>query len=598
MEINNVGRINTTGSNQLKNNIKDETPKTQNNKKDNKKLILALGGLAIAGVATFAILKKRGGISLEKFKEAGSFKNGAASYNGKPFTGRINIIKDGSKKVIQYKDGKLFSAINSDGTIKKYNYDEIGKLISVDKFSADKARKLISSAPIAEIKETVQKDQAALKDLLKNQQNLSAEEFKRKADGIKYINSYNKKEIADTIKHKSEIEKIAKQRTQDEQLAKIKVKNSQKLYNQQFEGKLSHKSAEDSAKTFEKAHKLVQDSAPHSTEIKEVAKQKTPDEILSRGKIETTKETPLVEKLSEKKATQSSSAIPAKGKANSTIETKVDDKGTVIGRKIKTKKGITTIENLGENGEVQERITTIPHGRPTGEGTFYKGESTINTQYNNGSKLVFRESADELAEESATKIYSLDGKKPKLKFRETRYGYGNEDGLTRKTVEHFGDHSRTTLLDRQGNEKVIIRDKKGNILDTIINNNGANYTPPTADVSVLADFGPSKENWYKDYEELCKRYGEKIRPVGVTGGALDHFAELQRIKNGTIGDYLENTIGRNFANDPKARLLNLLRSEDSTISGEMSENFIKQAYDGIKNSIYNQGNISQLSEFA
>ncbi|MBQ3641354.1 hypothetical protein II906_05465 [bacterium] len=46
------------------------------------------------------------------------------------------------------------------------------------------------------------------------------------------------------------------------------------------------------------------------------------------------------------------------------------------------------------------------------------------------------------------------------------------------------------------------------------------------------------EGWYIHYLELCEKYGVTPRECGVTGGAFDHYYELQQMENGNYESYI------------------------------------------------------------
>ena len=82
--------------------------------KDNKgKIALALGALAAAGVAAVALTRGKkvpSEMSIDDFKKIGKFEKGAATVNGKPYTGVINVTNKKGTYALEYADGALKSS--------------------------------------------------------------------------------------------------------------------------------------------------------------------------------------------------------------------------------------------------------------------------------------------------------------------------------------------------------------------------------------------------------------------------------------------------------------------------------------------------------
>lgn len=242
---------NTTNPIDTKENPKTEPKENkEENKGNGKKLLLALGGLAAAGAAAYLLLKKGKAINLEQFKESGYFDLGKAFFKGKPFSGKITVGADDAQKVITYEKGKMVSAL-ANGVLKKYNYDEADKLVSVDKFS--KAKELIESINLKDIKVKVLQDKAKLADLFDNQEKYTHGGFLHEIlNNVQYKSKNDIKKVNEVLAHKTEIDLIIGKRAKRSRVAELKALDAQALYNKPFEEKLTHKSAEESANVFKK----------------------------------------------------------------------------------------------------------------------------------------------------------------------------------------------------------------------------------------------------------------------------------------------------------------------------------------------------------
>lgn len=122
-------------------------------KSNSKKVLLALSGLAVLGLATVAVIKKGGvkkmsdvkkisEISVDKFKSTGSFQKGKAILaDGNGFSGTLtHVDRKGNKFAMEYIDGVLQESKKySDDvfeSVKEYTYNEKG-LSSVKKLAQD-----------------------------------------------------------------------------------------------------------------------------------------------------------------------------------------------------------------------------------------------------------------------------------------------------------------------------------------------------------------------------------------------------------------------------------------------------------------------------
>ncbi len=59
-------------------------------------------------------LKPKQNLSLEEFQQKGGFEGGIAKLKNKLFTGTINVNKNGTNTIMQYKDGKIVSSAKCD----------------------------------------------------------------------------------------------------------------------------------------------------------------------------------------------------------------------------------------------------------------------------------------------------------------------------------------------------------------------------------------------------------------------------------------------------------------------------------------------------
>lgn len=105
--------------------FRGETPKTETAPKteaktaekqnaDGKKIAIALGGLAAAGIAAVLIGKGKkvpSELSIEEFKKIGSFDKGFAIAKKKPFSGIINVTNANGKYAIEYDKGILKESV-------------------------------------------------------------------------------------------------------------------------------------------------------------------------------------------------------------------------------------------------------------------------------------------------------------------------------------------------------------------------------------------------------------------------------------------------------------------------------------------------------
>ena len=233
--------------------------------------------------------------------------------------------------------------------------------------------------------------------------------------------------------------------------------------------------------TEEYEHGVKVITYPKSLEGKQTIKK-----IYSNGEIETTTFNNLVEEITK------------------------DNKGNIIKKAniektLSGKKGI--IEEFDPaTGKVIKR--KIFNGRNV-EITNYHGDIRTTSVTDKDGKVV-------------EKIFQKD-KDGKYKCIRRNISYPDYPEAPIKTVEHL-DNGYTKITESELKQTTItIKDKKGNIVDikNILKgtDGGSGDLPP-------ADAGKMLAAWYKDYLELCGKYGEPIRICGVKGGAWDHYYEL------------------------------------------------------------------------
>lgn len=112
----------------------------------------------------------------------------------------------------------------------------------------------------------------------------------------------------------------------------------------------------------------------------------------------------------------------------------------------------------------------------------------------------------------------LFGKDKNGKFKLIQSETHNKNG-SQKLVEHLDDgNTKITISDRD-KRVITVRDKKGKILSEEHINTSQSKPPDAPKQKVLAA-------WYVNYLQLCKKFGVQPRICGVSGGAWDHFYEL------------------------------------------------------------------------
>lgn len=195
------------------------------------------------------------------------------------------------------------------------------------------------------------------------------------------------------------------------------------------------------------------------------------------------------------------------------------------------------------------------------------------TLFNEGIKTSVHINKD------GTKLFKIFQKDSKGKYncirREmlneiTGRGWSFGTDYKSKTVEYINNnkYSKTTSIYVDTKEygssaadetvKTVIRDRKGNIIDESKITKTRKPKGPDG-----ASAGKLLEAWYKDYLELCKKYGLNPRACGVKGGAWDHYYELclRRSDKDAYKSYLRLQEYR-ARYDEKAMLEQILRMGD------------------------------------
>ncbi len=132
-----------------------------------------------------------------------------------------------------------------------------------------------------------------------------------------------------------------------------------------------------------------------------------------------------------------------------------------------------------------------------------------------------------------------------------------------KIIEHFPDGTtKITLTDNEGS-KIIFKDRKGNTITPDIAKFKA-HIEKDADL-INNDTESLSSGWYKEYQNLCKKYNEFQRPLGVPCGANDHYFELlQRDMESEVwAEYLKIEQFRTSYDD-NSRLMKYLREKDNS----------------------------------
>ena len=547
--------------------------------KDNTAQKVILSGLAAAAAIGAAVFALKSGkvqniakeISVEKFKEAGNkFVNGKAiTKSGKPFTGTIiKINKNGEKRTLEYVDGymKEVNVFKPDKRIEKctyeeykellkkgekvyfnpeagyakevftgdytklelktknYNYDEAGKLISVDVRPADTdiTRVVLDGPPVVKtinLKEKAQKGvdaykakQAAIQK--QKEINTYVEEIRQQLSGKQKINAKTidssfgnykplkeRSDSYDRLVHKYEYLEEKEQKIK-ENVSKLKEKMHTKseINNQTIDDNLFPKNKELEelnsfykdleTKSIEKAERKAYLKA-HPEEAKALRKAQKAERLNAR----TTQEQFYSEEFG-----QDVVSVTVKGK-----------NGTQV-TKIYTRDKETLLREIFVNNNQTTRVTGIK-------------ASSVDSQ------IAVTEHVDNMG--YITKVTKQKVKEPngkyvdviRTKHSERAYPVQTSDGFyeilcSEKNVYKLNNgKSMTEYVGKDGDKIQILRDKKGKILEEIYIGPDKTSGPDELKIKLL-------EQWYINYLNLCKKYN--MRPLsGEAGsGAFSHFRDL------------------------------------------------------------------------
>ena len=242
-----------------------------------------------------------------------NFEGGIARLkNGEKFSG---VIKDSVEKgkneafkpfeyTLEYKDGVLIKSTKTQGSeIIEKTYetleDRTRKITSTINGS-DKTEKLIN---VSELKSKIDKSKNDYRDLLLKKDDLSAEDFKKKAEEIEYLT-----------------------KTQHEEITKIK---NSKIQTEQLKAEQEAKKAQEEAKKAKEAEKRAQEAAEKE------AKQKAAKEAEANNKTTQTQNTPKQEEAL--RATE-------KTDIDNNVENEIiDSNGNFIKAKERTQEGLPKI---------------------------------------------------------------------------------------------------------------------------------------------------------------------------------------------------------------------------------------------------------------
>ena len=462
---------------------KNECGEKQPEIKDGKKkLALALGALGIAGAVGLGIAFKRKGLCATTLKDI-KFSNGIAKKNGGNFSGKIkDTLKNGDKIILEYKDGILQSSRRNG-------------------------------------KQTFQKTYGYI----------NGEKFVHKNIGTE-TTSVNITQKIQKVKNEI-IEKEIKKRQSNIQKAEEYAMQAQKRYNAPFENALSNKSAKKSAEIFNESFK---------DEI--IKKQKT--EHLAKKQAENAQKKfnqPFEDALSKKSARESAIDIVSteEKRKRTCVKNTIDEKGNKL--KITTSKNgfrVLMEEKYDETGKIISRIAehkdyeTLPRRVET---TYVgKKKTTVNSD-NYGCTIH--------------KQYLKDSKgKYKLKTRDriVTSSYGSD--MERKLVEHLDNGtSRTTLESNILNtQRIIIRDKKGNVLSDItkpLKDNGLGPQSPPEQPVYLYLFENLNDNEKLDRLRVMLKSNihtpEEISTFAKNDSFISHILEQLKAKTKSVTRFID-----------------------------------------------------------
>ena len=221
-----------------------------------------------------------------------------------------------------------------------------------------------------------------------------------------------------------------------------------------------------------------------------------------------------------------------------------------------------------ENGNI-EREYIDATGKLSSE-IRYERDKVVRTSYNDFGKISFIH--DERSGNTILKHYEKSERgKYKLISREVT----NPITETVTTTEHLNNGLTKITIENQEARIISIRDKNGQIIssETIDKSNPPEKTAPPSvpPVKILS-------SWYKHYLSLCKSFHVSPRPCGVSGGAWDHYYELNLKINDPDGymDYIRDRIYRARYNE-KAQILEILdKLDQESFSVPLSDSVLEQ----------------------
>ncbi len=382
------------------------TNPTMLEKIDNKKIKLALLGLAATGAAiTAGVLVYKGKTS--KLSDV-TFDNGKALTNsGDAFSG---IIKDklpnGDSIKLKYENGILLNSKRS-GSV---NFSKSFKIQNGDKIATTVTSEGVETTNITKIR----------------------------------------KEALDKI---AKQEKVAEQaaRIKAEQAAKQAAKQAQREYNAPFENALSNKSAEESALVFQEDHKA---------KIKKEAIKRLNAETKAEMKAKQAQReynAPFEKALSNKSAEESADTIFTRETKNSRTTYCFDNDGNITERITKIKNGDQpiTIEYL-DNENVTKRVTRLANHK------------TNETVYHDNKKIITMDDGDRygnkifIEQDGKLKLLTREHHDILDDYHKTVEHFG--DGTSKTTVTRDGA-TEIIFRDKKGNIINVENKKQAKSLD-------------------------------------------------------------------------------------------------------------------------------------
>ena len=243
-----------------------------------KKAAIIAGIIALAGAIAGIVYKIKKGKATDAIDDTQkilkradiNFEGGIARLkNGEKFSG---VIKDSVEKgknkafkpfeyTLEYKDGVLIKSTKTQGSeIIEKTYetleDRTRKITSTINGS-DKTEKLIN---VSELKSKIDKSKNDYRDLLLKKDDLSAEDFKKKAEEIEYLTKTQHEEITKIKNSKIQTEQLkAEQEAKKAQEETKKAKEAEKRAQEAAEKEAKQKAAKEAeAKVLKKAEEEIE----------------------------------------------------------------------------------------------------------------------------------------------------------------------------------------------------------------------------------------------------------------------------------------------------------------------------------------------------